>query len=339
MLETTSMSSWTELAMALANATEGEARATVLRITQTERSHGFVAWQALVDGYAPKSSNDPAIELQPTLATPERCKDAKELKERRTAWSLKVAEYEHQFKTIDEVQKILVAREMMPKDIKREFLTGPRKFDEIMEKLEIIVNEMMADDGLVPMELGNAGTHDTKTTQNDSDTSNDMSYEDVCAMSWKGYKAGKGAGKKGPNGSGTWHHGKGADEWPSGKRYYGGKKGAPRVANPIGQPLLIFFQWFFCCSGGLAHPCSRLLHPSDCVFGVDPGMPMCASAFASQPYSDLSRVGYRSHTRVDKSWSSIVTRGQPERAQVRYSCCRPWHGHDLSHALHSRVHV
>ena len=25
----------------------------------------------------------------------------------------------------------------MPKDIKREFLTGPRKFDEIMEKLEI----------------------------------------------------------------------------------------------------------------------------------------------------------------------------------------------------------
>ena len=26
----------------------------------------------------------------------------------------------------------------MPKDIKRESLTGPRKFDEIMEKLEII---------------------------------------------------------------------------------------------------------------------------------------------------------------------------------------------------------
>ena len=42
-----------ELAVALANATEGAARATVLRITQTEPSHGFVAWQALVDGYAP----------------------------------------------------------------------------------------------------------------------------------------------------------------------------------------------------------------------------------------------------------------------------------------------
>ena len=82
-----------ELAVALANATEGAARATVLRITQTEPSHGFVAWQALVDGYAPKSSNDPATALQPTLATPKRFKDAKELKERLTAWSLKVVEY------------------------------------------------------------------------------------------------------------------------------------------------------------------------------------------------------------------------------------------------------
>ena len=37
----------------------------------------------------------------------------------------------------------------MPKDIKREFLTGPRKINEIMGKLEIIINEMMADDGPV----------------------------------------------------------------------------------------------------------------------------------------------------------------------------------------------
>ena len=36
------------------------ARATVLRITQTEPSQGFVAWQALVDVYAPKSSKDSA---------------------------------------------------------------------------------------------------------------------------------------------------------------------------------------------------------------------------------------------------------------------------------------
>ena len=116
----------------------------------------------------------------------------------------------------------------MPKDIKREFLTGPRKFDEIMEKLEIIANEIVADDGPVPMELGSVGTHDTKTTQNDSDTSNDMSYEYVCAIAWKGYNAGKGAGKKGPSGSGTLHRGKGADEWPSGKRDDGGKKGGKK---------------------------------------------------------------------------------------------------------------
>ena len=119
---------------------------------------------------APKSSNDPAIAFQPTLATPRRCKDAKELKERLTAWSLKVAEYEHQFKTIDEAQKIFVVRDMMPKDIKRESLTGSRKFDEILDKLEIIVNEMMADDGPVPMDLGNVGTRDTKMTQSDFDT-------------------------------------------------------------------------------------------------------------------------------------------------------------------------
>ena len=97
-----------------------------------------------------------------------------------------MAEIEHQFKVIDEAQKIFVVREVMPKDTKREFLTGPRKFDEIMEKMEIIINEMMADDGLRPMDLGNASGYDTKTTQGDSDTSNDMSYEDVCAIAWKG---------------------------------------------------------------------------------------------------------------------------------------------------------
>ena len=40
----------------------------------------FVAWQVLVDGHAPKTSNDPAIALQPILAAPKRCKDAKEMK-------------------------------------------------------------------------------------------------------------------------------------------------------------------------------------------------------------------------------------------------------------------
>ena len=157
----------------------------------------------------------------------------KELKERLTARPLKVAEYEHQFKVIDEAQKIFVVREMMPKDIKREFLMGPRKFVKIMENLEIIVNEMMADDGPTPMDLGNVSGYDTKTTHGDSDTSNDMSHEDVCAIACKGYNASKGAGKKGPNGSGPWHRGKGADEWTSGKRDDGGKTRAASLMGTV----------------------------------------------------------------------------------------------------------
>ena len=94
-----------------------------------------------------------------------------------------------------------------------------------MEKLEIIMNEMMADDGPAPMDSGNAGTHDVKMTQSDSDTSNDMSHEDVGALAWKEHKAGKGTGKKGPNGLGVWHREKGADKWTSGRRDDGGKKG------------------------------------------------------------------------------------------------------------------
>ena len=217
-----------ELAVALADATEGAARSTVLKVIQVEPSHRFVAWQALVDGYAPKSSNDPASVLQPIFATLKRYNDAKELKERLTARSSKVAGYEHQFKAIGEAQKTFVVREMMPKDIKLKFLTGPRGFDEIMEKLDIIINEMMADDGPVPMDLGHSGTHDAKTIQSDQDTSNDTSYDDVCAITWKGYKAGTGAGKEGPNGPGRWHRGGGDDEWMSGRRDDGGKKGGKK---------------------------------------------------------------------------------------------------------------
>ena len=71
-----------------------------------------------------------------------------------------------------------------------------------MEKQEIIINEMTADDGPVHMDLGNVGTNDAKMTQSDSDTSNDMSYENVCAIAWTGYTAGKRACTQGPNGSG-----------------------------------------------------------------------------------------------------------------------------------------
>ena len=101
-----------------------------------------------------------------------------------------MTEYEHQFKVIDEAQKTFVVREIMPKDIMREFLTGPMKFDELMDKLEIIVNEMMAVDGRAPMDLGSVGTHDARTTQSDQHASNDMSYDDVCAIAWKGCKGG-----------------------------------------------------------------------------------------------------------------------------------------------------
>ena len=95
----------------------------------------------------------------------------------------------------------------MPKDIKREFLTGHRKFDETMEKLEIILDDMMADDGPVPMDLGML-VRTMRRSQSDSDTSNDMSYDDVCAIAWKEYTASTGTGKKGSNESGVWHRGK-----------------------------------------------------------------------------------------------------------------------------------
>ena len=87
-----------------------------------------------------------------------------------------------------------------------------------METLEIINNEMMSGDGPVPMDLGSFGTHHAKMTQSDLETSNDMSYDVGCAIAWKGYKEGKGAGKESPNGLEVWHRGKRADEWTSSSR-------------------------------------------------------------------------------------------------------------------------
>ena len=122
-----------KLAVALANVTEGAARSTFLKINQVEPSHGFVAWQALVDGYTPKSSNDPAHSAAAHTCDTQSAQERKGT-EREAHNILKVAEYEHQCLAIDEAQKTFVAREMMPKDIMREFLTRPRKFNEIMEK-------------------------------------------------------------------------------------------------------------------------------------------------------------------------------------------------------------
>ena len=80
----------TKGAVTLANGTEGAARSTALKVTQAEPSHEFVAWQALVDGSAPKSSNDPAIALQPIRATRTRCKDydGRTSHRRRIGWDL-----------------------------------------------------------------------------------------------------------------------------------------------------------------------------------------------------------------------------------------------------------
>ena len=46
-----------------------------------------------------------------------------------------------------------------------------------MEKLEITVNEMMADDGPAPKDLENACAHGARWTQNDQDASNDTFYD------------------------------------------------------------------------------------------------------------------------------------------------------------------
>ena len=60
-------------------------------------------------------------------------------------------------------------------------------------------------------------------------------------------------------------------------------------------------------------------------------------AFPLHPHSNLSRVGDRPCTCVDKSWSSFIRCGQSGHAQIRHCLSRSRHGHDLRHALHSRT--
>ena len=54
----------------------------------------------------------------------------------------------------------------------------------------------MADDGPVPLDLGNVGTNDAITTQSNQDASNDMSYDDMCAIALKGNTAGQRTARK-----------------------------------------------------------------------------------------------------------------------------------------------
>ena len=111
-----------ELAVALACATEGPARSTVLKVTHVAPSHGFVAWQALLDGHAPKSSNDPAVALQPTTC------DTQPMQGRKGEAHGMVIESGGARVPVqgDRAQKTFLVREVMPKDIMREVLTGPR---------------------------------------------------------------------------------------------------------------------------------------------------------------------------------------------------------------------
>ena len=73
-----------ELAVALASATEGAARSTVLKVSQAEPSHGFVAWQEMVEGYAPKSLNDPAMRCSPHFRHPQGARTQRSAK--RSSW-------------------------------------------------------------------------------------------------------------------------------------------------------------------------------------------------------------------------------------------------------------
>ena len=106
-----------------------------------------------------------------------------------------------------------------------------------MEKLEIIINEMMADDGPVPLNLGNVGRHDAKMTQSESDTSNDMS-KTMCTRSLgMGTKLAREQAKRDRKDQGRGivekelMNGREAEEVTEERKEV---RRAPRAANPIG---------------------------------------------------------------------------------------------------------
>ena len=78
-------------------------------------------------------------------------------------------------------------------------------------------------------------------TKSGPDTSNDMSYEDVCAIAWNGYEASQGNRQERTERIGcVASRGKGADEWTSVRKDDGGMKGGKKgskgqQANLIGS--------------------------------------------------------------------------------------------------------
>ena len=69
-------------------------------------SHGFRAtWHSLVDGCALTSSNDTDYCAATHTGDNQKSTSTQSaLKEKLTAWSLKVAEYEHQFQVMDDAE-------------------------------------------------------------------------------------------------------------------------------------------------------------------------------------------------------------------------------------------
>ena len=74
----------------------------------------------------------------------------------------------------------------MPWDIKREFFICPRQFSEIVEKLEVIITEMIADDTSGPMDLVNINAQDSKSSFGDDEPRHGVSYDDTCAIACVG---------------------------------------------------------------------------------------------------------------------------------------------------------
>ena len=72
------------------------------------------------------------------------------------------------------------------------------------------------------------------------------------------------------------------------------------------QLLLILSQLFSHCSGNLTYPSSCLFPFLDCVVRVNTSVSMRACAFVLHLHSNLSRVGDRPYTCVDKSCSSCM---------------------------------
>ena len=156
-----------ELAVALASVTDGAARATVLKVTQTEPSHG--SWHG---------------------------------KHWLTA--------------------------TRPRDIKREFLTGPRKFGEIMRSWRSSSEKRW------PMTDRHQWTwvmsvRTTRRRHRVTRTRATTCHTKTCVLSlgW-GTRPAKEQAKRNRTDPGTWHRGKGADEWTSGRRDDGAKKGGEK---------------------------------------------------------------------------------------------------------------